>query len=243
MTIRAVVGPGPDNHRTPASLRLHHGRSKATILLVRHAVMTTPWATLIAGCVAGTAVLTLLAYFAGTAHTPLDQTAVRLTLLPAVAALAFVPHHPLRELAQTTPMPAWITTATHIITAIPPLVVTTWVQLHIMAHTDPAIARHHLPAVYPLIAQLIGWAAVAVAIGSGCDRTRYADLTGAIAAPATLAVIAFSWFTPGIKDLLVTGPATPRNATIAWYTIAAASLAIATSALRDTWHRYTRQRW
>ncbi len=58
----------------------------------------------------------------------------------------------------------------------------------------------------------------------------------------TLAMIAFCWFTPGVKDLLVTGPATPRTATIAWYIIAAASLAITAAAMRDTWHRYTRRR-
>jgi hypothetical protein len=106
-----------------------------------------------------------------------------------------------------------------------------------MAHTHPAVARHDLPGIYPLIAQLVGWAPIAIA--ACCDRTRYADLTGAIAAPITLALIAFSWFTPGVKHLLVTGPATARTATIARYTIAAASLAITAAALRDTWHRYT----
>jgi hypothetical protein len=112
-----------------------------------------------------------------------------------------------------------------------------------MAHTHPAIARHHLPAVYPFIAQPVGWAAVAIAIAACCDRTRYADLTGAIAAHITLAAIAFCWFTPGVKDILVTGPATPRTATIAWYSIAAVALAITATALRDTWHRYTRRPW
>jgi len=56
-------------------------------------------------------------------------------------------------------------------------------------------------------------------------------------------VIAFCWFTPFVKDLLVSGPATRRTTTIAWYCIAAASLAITIAAMRDTWHRYTRRRW
>jgi hypothetical protein len=203
--------------------------------------MTTPWTTLTAGCVAGTAILALLAYFADTSHTPLEQTTVRLTLLPAIAALTFVPHLPLRPLAQTAPLPAWIASATQIVLAVPVLIVTSWVQLVIMAHTHPAIARHHLPAIYPLVAQLVGWAAVALAIAACCDRSRYADLTGAIAAPGTLAVIAFCWFTPGVRNLLVTGPATLPTATIAWYSIAAAVLSITAAAQRDTWHRYSRR--
>ncbi len=244
MSVPAVVGAEPaGTDPTPSGSRLQRDRSRAALLLARHALMTTPWATLTAGCVAGTAVLALLAYFAGTSHTPLDQTTVRLTLLPAIAALTFVPHTPLRPLAQTAPLPASIASATQIVLAVPALVVTSWVQLVIMAHTHPAIARRHLPAAYPLIAQLLGWAALALAAAACCDRSRYADLTGAIAVPITLAVIAFCWFTPGVKDLLVTGPATPRTATIAWYSIAAASLAITAAALRDTWHRYTRRPW
>jgi hypothetical protein len=241
VTVPAVVGVQPvDNDPIEGGLRPRRVHARPALLVARHAIMTTPWATLTAGCGAGTAALALLAYFAGTSHTPLDQTTVRLTLLPAAAALTFVPHPPLRPLAQTSPLPTSILAVTQVVLAVPVLVVTSWVQLVIMAHTHPANARHHLPATYPLIAQLVGWAAIALAAAACCDRTRYADLTGAIAAPITFAVIAFAWFTPGVKDLLVTGPATPRTATIAWYSIAAASLVITAAALRDTWHRYTR---
>jgi hypothetical protein len=242
VTVAAVVGVEPgENDPIKGGLPPRRVHARPAVLVARHASTTTPWATLTAGCAAGTAVLALLAYFAGTSHAPLDQTTVRLTLLPAIAALTFVPHTPLRPLTQTAPLPTSIASATQIVLALPALVVTSWVQLVIMAHTHPAVARHHLAAIYPLIAQLIGWAAIALAIAACCDRTRYADLTGAIAAPITLAVIAFAWFTPGVKDLLVTGPATPRTATIAWYSITAASLAITAAALRDTWHRYTRR--
>jgi hypothetical protein len=200
----------------------------------------TPWATLLGGCAAGTAVLAVLA---GTSQTPLGQTTVRITFLPAVAAVAFVPHAPLRPLAQTTPLPVWVSRTAQILLAAPVLAVTCWVQLLIMTHTYPTIGRHHLAAIYPLIAQLTGWSALAATIAACCDRSRYYDLGGAIAAPVALAVIAFAWFTPGVKNLLVTHPATPRTATIAWYSIAALSLAITAAALRDPWHRYTRRRW
>jgi hypothetical protein len=123
------------------------------------------------------------------------------------------------------------------------LALTCWVQLLVMAHTYPSPGRHHLASIYPLIAQLTGWSALAVAMAACCDRSRYYDLAGAIAAPVTLAAIAFAWFAPGVKNLLATHPAAPRNATIAWYSIAAASLAITAAAMSDTWRRYTRNRW
>jgi hypothetical protein len=242
MSIPAVVGAEPSRNN-PALAAVPPHRTRSALLVARQAVTMMPWATLVAGSAVGTAVLAVLAYFARTSHTPLDETTVRLTLLPAVAALTYVPHDPLRPLAQTVPLPGWIASLTQIVCAVPALALTSWVQLVIMAHTHPAAARHHLTAIYPLIAQLTGWATLALAIAACCDRSRYADLAGAIAAPITLAMIAFAWFTPGVKDLLVTGPATPRSATIAWYSIAAASLGITTAALRDPWHRYTRRRW
>jgi hypothetical protein len=98
----------------------------------------------------------------------------------------------------------------------------------------------HLPAVYPLLAQLTGWCALAVAAAACCDRSRYADLGGAVAAPVSLAIIALAWYSPGINRLLVTPPATARAATLAWYAITAAALALTCVAMRDRWQRYTR---
>ncbi len=166
---------------------------------------------------------------------------MKLTLLPAITALTFAPRTPLRALTQSAPLPAWIAPATRIVFAIPALALTCWVQLVIMAHSHPAADRHHLVAIYPLIAQLTGWAAVAVAVAACCDRTRYSDLTGPIATPITLALVAFTWLAPGVNHLLETGPATARTAIIAWYTIAAALLALTAAALQDPWHRYTRR--
>jgi hypothetical protein len=69
--------------------------------------------------------------------------------------------------------------------AAPVLAITCWVQLRIMAHTIPAHAVSHLPAVFPVIAQLTGWCAVTVAAAACTDRSRYADLGGAAAAPVS----------------------------------------------------------
>ena len=86
--------------------------------------------------------------------------------------------------------------AGHVLLAAPVLAVTCWAQLRIMAHTIPPHALGHPPAVYPLIAQLTGWCAVTVAAAACVDRSRYADLGGAIAAPVSFAAIALAWYAP-----------------------------------------------
>ena len=76
-----------------------------------------------------------------------------------------------------------------------------------------------------------------------CTRhagSRYADLGGAVAAPAGLAAIALAWYAPVISRFLAQPPATPHGATIAWYVIASAALAVTCVAMRDQWHRYSR---
>jgi hypothetical protein len=86
--------------------------------------------------------------------------------------------------------------AGHLLLAAPILAVTCWAQLRIMAHTIPPHAPSRPPAVYPLIAQLTAWCAVTVAAAACVDRSRYADLGGAIAAPVTFAAIALAWYAP-----------------------------------------------
>lgn len=110
---------------------------RALPLLARHITRTMPWTTLITGCMAGTVYLTILAHLAGTSHSPIGQGTVRLAFLPAVAALAFVPRAAFRPLTQTTPVPARVAPAGHILLAAPVLAVTCWAQLGIMAHTIP----------------------------------------------------------------------------------------------------------
>jgi hypothetical protein len=183
-------------------------------------------------------VLALLAHFAG--NTPLDQSTVRITYLAAVAALAFVPHTQFRPVTQTTPVPAWVAAAGQTVLAVPVLAVTCWVQLRLMAGTIPVGAGRQ-PANYPLVAQLTAWSLLAAAIAICCERTRYALLSGAIAISITAALIAGAEFTPALQRRLLTPPATPYAATIAWYLIAATALTMANIACRDYWHRFTRR--
>ena len=213
--------------------------TRALPVLVKHLTRTTPWVALIAGCASGTLVLAVMAYFAG--HTPLNQDTVRFTFLPAVAALAYVPHVHFRPLVQAMPVPTWIVSAGQTLLAVPVLAATCWVQLRLVTSTVPAGSAGSLPAVYPLLAQLTGWSLLAVAIAACCERTRYAALSGAIATTAGFALIATASYTDAIKRHLLTPPATPRAATTTWYAIAVSALALACLAIRDSWHRYARR--
>lgn len=199
---------------------------------------TMPWATLITGCLVGTVFLAVLAYLADSPRQPLSQGDVRIAFLPAVAALAFVLRAPFRPLTQTTPVPAWMASASHLVLAAPVLVVTCWEQLRIMSHAIPPHTLGHPPAVYPLIAQLTGRCAVAVAVAVCADRTRYADLGGAIAAALGFAAIALAWYTPVGPRFLVEPPATAGRVTVTWYAVASGALVLACIAMRDHWHRY-----
>ena len=209
-------------------------------LLARPIAQTMPWVTLNAGCLAGTVYLAVMAHVAGASHSPLGQGYVRLSFLPAVAALAFVPRAPFRPLIQATPVPAWVAAAGHVLLAAPILAVTCWAQLRVVGPTIPPQIIGHPPAVYPLIAQLTGFCMVTVAAAACADRSRYADLGGALAAPVSFAVIAFAWYAPIVSRFLTDPPATPYGVTIAWYAIATAALALTCVAMGDQWHRYAR---
>ena len=199
--------------------------------LAPHLARTTPWATLFAGCASGTLILALLAHFAG--RSPLDQSTVRVTFLPAVAALAFVPHIHFRPIIQAAPTPTWIAPVGQTLFALPVLAATCWVQLRLMAGTLPAGLAGPVPAVYPLLAQLTGWSVLTGAIAVCCERTRYASLSGAVAVPVSAVLIAAVEFIPALNRYLLTPPSAPHAATIAWYAIAAAALALAGVAVRD----------
>ena len=235
------TGDGPPASDRPVRPALRYRLSwvRAAPLLARHIARTTPWVTLLAGCLAGTGYLSALARFTGGSQ-PLGQGNVRLAFLPAVAALAFVPRAPFRPLTQTTPVPAWVAPAGQLLLAAPILAATCWAQLRIIAHTIPPHSLGQPPAVYPLVAQLTGWCAVAVAAAACVDRSRYADLGGAIAAPASLAVIALAWYVPASASLLADPPATAHGVTIAWYAVTSAALTLTCAAMRDQWHRYSR---
>jgi hypothetical protein len=181
-----------------------------------------------------------MARVAGTSHAPLGAGIVHLAFLPAIAALAFVLRASFRPVTQATPVPDWVAPAGHILLAAAVLAVTCWAQLRIVARTIPSHALGHPVAVYPLIAQLTGWCAVTVAAAACVGRCRYADLGGAIAAPVSFAAIALAWYAPVTARFLVEPPATAQAVTIAWYAIAAAALVLTGAAMRDHWHRYTR---
>lgn len=208
-------------------------------VLARHAFATMPWVTLLAGCASGTVVLALMAHFAG--HSPLDQGAVRLTFLPAVGALAFVPHLHSRPLIQTTPVPTWVASAGQILLAVPVVALTCAIQLELMTSTVPAQAAKHLPTVRPVIAQLTAWSLLALAVAACCERARYAALSGAIAAPVTFIAIAAASFTRPLDRYLLSPPEAAHVVTIDWYAIAAAAVVFAGLAVRDQWHRYLRK--
>ena len=230
----------PPAQGQPARPRSRLPWLRALPLLARPITQTMPWVTLITGCLAGTIYLAVMAHIASTSHSPLGQGTVRLAFLPAAAALAFVPRAPFRPLTQTTPVPAWVVPVGHLLLAAAILAVTCWAQLRIIAHAIPPLAPGHPPAVYPLIAQLTGWCAVIVTAAACVGRSRYADLGGAIAAPASFAAIALAWYAP-ITSRFLAGPyAAPHDVTIAWYAIASAALALTCLAVRDHWHRHTR---
>jgi hypothetical protein len=211
--------------------------------LARHVVRTMAWSTLLAGCSAGTVLLAVLAHFARTSHAPLDDGALRLTFIPAIAALAFVVRAPFRAVAQSTPVPAWVMPAGQVLLAVPVLAATCWVQLRLVSATIPAGATR-LPATYPLIAQLVGWCALVVAAAACCERSRYADVGGAIAVAFSPAVVAVAWYTPELRNFVVNPPATPGTATTAWGLIAVGLITTAWAAARDSWPRYSRRaRW
>lgn len=237
---RGIQGaPPPSGQSFPPAQRLRRSWLHALPLLPRHTTRTMPWVTLLAGCLAGTGILAVLAHFAGAAQ-PLGPGTVRLTFLPAVAAVAFVPRDAFRPLTQTTPVPGWAAPAGQVLMAVPVLVLTCWAQLRIALRTIPPGASIHGPAVYPLIAQLTGWCAISVAAAACTERSRYADLGGAVAAPASLAAIAFVWYLPVTSRFLAEPAATAHSVTITWYAIAAGALALTCLAIRDQWHRYTR---
>ena len=210
-----------------------------------------PWATLTTGCVAGTVVLAVVGQVARGSHWSLGQGAVRLAFLPAVAALTFVPRDWFRPVTQAACVPAWTGQVGRVLLAAPVLAATGWAQLLIVnrtvtIRTGPLAPGGHQagaypPEVYPLIAQLVGWCAVAVAIAACVERSRYADLAGAIAAPVCLVAIALAWYAPVSGKVLVEPPATARGVTVAWYAITFAAFALTWAAVRDRWHRYTRR--
>ncbi len=238
--LNAGAGRRAQNQPTRQVQRTRMSWLRALPLLARPVTQTMPWVPLLAACLAGTGYLAAVARITGVSQ-PIGPGSVRLAFLPAVAALAFVPRAPFRPLTQTTPVPVWVAPAGHLLLAAPILAVTCWAQLRIIAHSIPPHTLGHPPAVYPLIAQLTGWCAVTVAAAASVDRSRYADLAGAVAAPAGFAAIALAWYAPVTSRFVAEPAATPHGVTIAWYAVATVASALTCVAMRDRWHRYARR--
>ena len=198
-----------------------------------------PWVTLITGCLAGTAFLCVMARVVDTSHSPLGPGTVRLAFLPAVGALAFVLRTPFRPVTQATPVPPGGPGRSPCACRSCPGRDLLGATAHHGPH-HPAAHLGHPPAIYPVIAQLTGWCAVTVAVAACADRSRYADLGGAIAASVSFAAIALAWYAPATSRFLVQPPAAAHGVIIAWYAIATAASALTCAAMRDRWHRYPR---
>jgi hypothetical protein len=209
-------------------------RPRLVLLTVRPLARTMPWGVLLAGCVGSVGAVLIL----GLTSSPLEADQVRLVLLPIVAALCFVPHVYFRPVIQTVPVPSGLAAAGHTLLAAPLLAATCAVDLYVVAARSGGHAP--APALYPLVAQFTGWAAVAVLTATWCDRTRFASLNGALAAPVTIALITLAWTEPHLRRVLITPGAQPHAATAAWYAVAPVALVGAWAAGRDPWHRYTR---
>lgn len=232
---------GDRQHATPRPHGIdatHRSRVHAVRQLAPHLARTMPWSVLLAGCLSGTALLVILD---NTSRFPLTPNTVRLAFLPAIAALCFVPHVHFRPVTQTVPTPTWVAAAGHTLLALPTLAATCAIQLRLMTGSFPSHPPVAPPADSPLIAQLVGWTTLAVLAATWCDRTGYAALNGAVAAPITIALIGFAWVTPRINRLLDTSQAHPDPTTIAWYAIATCATVGSWLATRDQWHRYTRR--
>jgi hypothetical protein len=218
--------------------RVRGSSLRAIPALGPHMVRAMPWGTLLAGCTAGTVLLDVMAHVLRSSHGAADQQTLRLTFLTVVAALAFVPKAPFRPINHAVPAPAWIFTVGQVVLATPVVAITCWLQLRII---DAGVPGAHRPPIYPLLAQLGAWSTAAIATAACIDRTRYADLGGAVAAPVTFVLIAAAWYAPFLKTQFVTPPATAGHATIAWYAVLAASLGAMSLALADRWRRYLKQ--
>lgn len=213
---------------------------RAVPALAPHVVRTMPWVTVLAGCAGGTALLDLTAHVVHASHGAVNQNTMRFTFLSAIAALAFVPRAPFRPIRQTVPVPSATTSAGHILLSLPPLAATCRLQLRIVDASIPARLAHG--AIYPLLAQLTAWTALAIAAATCVERSRYEDLGGGLAAPLTVTIIGALWFAPFLKEHLVAPPASPHSAVIVWYAVAAITILVTWFALRDPWRRYTKQR-
>jgi hypothetical protein len=221
----------------------------ATILAVApHVARAMPWGTLLSGCLLGVAV-------SGTGHQLASPYAspsatlltVRASFIPVAAGLAFLVRDPQRTLTSALPVRAWLTTAIRALLAVPVVAVASGAGMFLASsdiHRElgPAAAAAGNPVPLALAAEVAAWAAVALALAMVAARTRWADLGGAVAAPAALAVIGLLlWRVPGLAPSpgISSSGGQPDwgTADAAWLAAACLAAVVACLASRDPWRR------
>jgi hypothetical protein len=192
-----------------------------------YAARTMPWRMLIAACASGLAISLVAHQFASQDRSALGVTlALRIALIPAAAAAAFLAADPQRDLSAALPAPAWLGAAMHTALALPVIGLTAYLQLELAA-TEIVGSRAAGTAGLPrsvLVAEFAAWSATGLAAAAAVDRTRWHDLGGGIAAPVTVMLIA-------LFALL------PIGSAWTWWAVAFAAALVAITASRDPWLR------
>jgi len=213
-----------------------------------HLARTMPWVALVAGCAVGLGLSLVAHQFARPSQSPdsIIRTA-RVAFAPLVVATAFLTSDPHRNLTATLPAPPWLTTAAHLLFAVPALGLTAWLQLELagadlritLPPGSPAQAEH-LPWL-SLIVEMAAWSALAVAVAAVISRTRWNELAGAVAAPAALALTGVLALAPlGLFPAAATGPgqsASWPGSDWRWCALSLAAVLVACWACRDPWRR------
>ena len=219
-----------------------------------HLARTMPWGALAAGCGVGLAISLASYWLAHPFQEPVNLTllTIRAEFVPPTAAVAFIVTDPCRRLTPALPAPIWLSTATHLIIAAPLLSLTAYAQVRLAAaqlNIDSLSQGQPVPRLpwASLSAEFAAWLAITLAVAAFVARTRWNDLGGAIAAPATLGVLALLAATPlHLLPASLIGPtASVRAAWFhsdwSWCTLGGLATFIACWASRDPWSRLRRR--
>jgi hypothetical protein len=172
---------------------------------------------------------------------------IRAAFVPVAAGAAFLAANPHRNLTTSLPAPTWVTTAAHLVMALPLISLTGFIQLQLAAAElrGGGRAAGGTPALpwAALATELVAWLAFSLAVAALVARTRWNDLGGALAAPAALGCIALLAVSPlRLFPAAFTG-LTPAqhsawlHAEWAWWALGQAAALTACWASRDPWHR------
>jgi hypothetical protein len=209
-----------------------------------------PWAALVAGCAAGAAVSMLLVVSARFQRPDLVLTIVRMSFLPVLAGLAFLPHDRHRQLSGALPTPAWLIAVLRTCLMLPLVIGTCYLQLSLgdraLARSLAGTGQHGALPALSLGLELGGACAVALAMAAMAERSRWHDVAGVIAAVCTLAVLAVLAASPlrllpaAFIDLAAAQRHDWLRAGLLWALIGAAAAAVAAWSSRDPWRRVRR---